>query len=128
MMKSIQSWLVLGLLTAASVLAVGCASIDGRMSSQFYPGVYPGLQHYHSAHRFDQAKRYDWSTSGSMQFLPVSENAQCLAPIDFIFSLGLDTVLLPWDVVYWAIDSAKERRAREQVLEMLEERSIEQED
>ena len=85
-----------GLLAAACLMGSGCSSVRGRGESRFYPGPFPGLA-YHQAEYVDG--------TGSEQSEPSHEEVEhrMLGLIDFPFSFALDTALLPWDVVYWAL-------------------------
>jgi uncharacterized protein YceK len=104
MKKGIQSRLLRGPVLAGFLLASGCSSINGRGDSRFYPGIYPGLQ-YRQADYVDGSEGEPPLTWGYDD--PVYDKAKVErrlgALIDFPFSIGLDTILLPWDLPYWGL-------------------------
>jgi uncharacterized protein YceK len=77
------------LLVVTAVLGSGCGSIGGRSRSAYYPGVYPGA-------RCDVEFIVHHEGKDMSELWP-------LAVIDFPFSAAVDTVLLPWDLPYWAL-------------------------
>jgi len=104
MTKTMESKWFPGILAVAWLMGSGCSSINGREESRFYPGVYPGLR-YHAAD-------YTAGTEGSEPLRsgyddPVHEKEKTerriAALIDWPFSFVLDTALLPWDALYWAL-------------------------
>jgi uncharacterized protein YceK len=74
-----------------ALLVAGCGSIGGRGGEgryPVYPGVYPGVRNdaHFIAHREDNDMPDLW----------------WFKLVDLPFSAALDTVLLPWDLPYWA--------------------------
>ena len=88
-LRTAKSKILSILLCAIAMSGAGCASVGGRGDSRFYPGVYPGVQNhvYYFAHPEENDMPSLW----------------WLGVIDLPFSAALDTVLLPWDLPYWAI-------------------------
>ncbi|HVV72393.1 MAG TPA: YceK/YidQ family lipoprotein, partial [Verrucomicrobiae bacterium] len=82
-------------LAASAVLESGCASICARAGSvepdvpHIYPGVYPGPQLI--VHEMQTPR----GAAHNILVWPCGI-------IDFPLSAGLDTLLLPFDVPYWA--------------------------
>jgi uncharacterized protein YceK len=82
-MRAGPLWLLM-----AGLLGAGCGSVGGRGKPELYPGVYPGARNdvHFIVHREDNDMPDLW----------------WVKLVDLPFSAVLDTVLLPWDVPYWA--------------------------
>jgi uncharacterized protein YceK len=99
------SWsLLLALWVLPSLGGSGCSSIEARGESDYYPGVYPGLRYHQTEYRWGEPKDEQQSSrEGSDPDLwREGVNHRITGFFDFPFSLVLDTVLLPWDLPYWA--------------------------
>ena len=83
-----------GVVVVIGVSASGCSSISARLKNddRFYPGVYPGVRN--TAYYLGHPEEQDMAPV----ILPV-------AVIDLPLSVALDTVLLPWDLPYWAFQT-----------------------
>ena len=86
----------------------GCSSVRSRGESRFYPGVYPGLK-YHTAEYTAGSKGeepvrlvYDHPLNDFANVEPRTAGV-----IDWPCSFVMDTVLLPWDGLYWALKKDK---------------------
>lgn len=95
-------------LAASALLESGCASICARTGQvepdvpKIYPGVYPG----------PQLIVYEMQTPRG-----VAHNIMVwpCGIIDFPLSAALDTVLLPFDLPYWAGTRGSEERPEENI-------------
>lgn len=109
-------------LTATLSLAIlpsltGCYSIIGRVESGFdveivkftgkepisYRGVYPGIQ-------YTTAINEQTFTSEIPEKQMAMTGSTVVGGIDFWFSFALDTVLLPIDLIWWAVTDGDEEQ------------------
>src|ERR1035441_1691703 len=103
--RSYISWnLLFGLWVLLSLCASGCSSIESRGESDYYPGVYPGVKYHQTEYRWGEPKDEQQSRrEGSDPDLWREGVSHRIAGFfDFPFTLVFDTVLLPWDLPYWA--------------------------
>lgn len=79
------------LLIVSTFFLTSCGTLNGRMDGVFTPEVYPGT-------RVD-INFISQGSGGCMGgFIPL------LGYVDFPFSVIIDTVLLPGDFTYWAME------------------------
>ncbi len=85
----------------------GCGSLVARDSAspEYYPGIYPGLRYLQDVEVEHSAEPYQfgWNQVNVPPHWP---------SLDFPLSFVFDTVLLPFDAVYWAVSPDEPRTAR----------------
>lgn len=93
-----------GLWVLLSLGASGCSSVKSRGDSDFYPGIYPGMRYHQTEYRWGEPRTTPHGPDEGQDHNEwVIENYHVIGGvIDFPFTLVLDTVLLPWDLPYWA--------------------------
>jgi uncharacterized protein YceK len=98
------SWnLLFGLWVLLSLGGSGCSFINSRSNGDYYPGVYPGVRYNTIEYRWGRTdlpllREGENPARGVRDDLPI---LPC-GLLDFVFTLPLDTVMLPWDLPYWA--------------------------